>query len=58
MTPQIMVAISQFLSRTTIKPEEIQTFQECLRALQELHEAATAPPPEPPEVTLDTNVEG
>jgi len=48
MTPQIMVAIGQFMTRTTLKPEEIQTFQECIRALQEAHTAATAPPaPEP-----------
>ena len=56
MTPQIMVAIGQFMSRTTLKPEEIQTFQECIRALQELHAAATAPmpeSPEPPEVPAD-----
>ena len=57
MTPQIMVAIGQFMSRTMLKPEEIQTFQECIRALQELHAAATVSElteaPEPPEVPVD-----
>ena len=44
MTPEILVAISQFMARTTLKPEEIQTFQVCVQALQDLHKAATAPP--------------
>lgn len=52
MTPEILVAISQFMARTTLKPEEIQTFQVCMQSLQELHKAATAPPePEAPKET-------
>ena len=48
MKPEVIVAISQFMSRCTLKPEEIQTFQACVQALQEAHTAATAPPaPEP-----------
>ena len=44
MKPEVIVAISQFMSRCTLKPEEIQTFQGCMQALQEAHTAATAPP--------------
>ena len=49
MKPEVIIAISQFMSRCTLKPEEIQTYQGCMQALQEAHTAATAPPAPAPE---------
>lgn len=51
MTPEVIVAIANFMNRCTLKPEEIAAYQTCIQALDAAHREATNPPA--PEATFE-----